>query len=128
MVVKTYSNRQAGFFIVSEANRTRSRATIVVQQGQVLEAGAVLALNAATGRYAAYDNDGTAPRSAARAILFAAVDATDGPKEAVALVRDCEVHGDEIVFAGSEDTGDKEAAYADLATHGIIVRFEERVT
>lgn len=128
MVTKVYSNRQPGFFIVSEANKTRSRATIVVAQGEVLEAGTVLALIAASGQYASYDNDGTTTTNAARAILFAAVDATDGPKEAVAIVRDAEVHGDEIVFANTEDTGDREAAYADLATHGIIVRFEERVT
>lgn len=127
MVVKTYDNRQPGHFIVSEANKTRSRATVVIAQGEVLHAGAVLALRP-SGQYASYDNDGTSITNAARAILFAAVDATDGPVEAVAIVRDAEVHGDELVFENSEDTGDREAAYADLATHGIIVRFETRVT
>ena len=128
MVTKVYENRQPGGFIVSEANKTRSRATIVVAQGEVLKAGAVLALIAATGQYTSYDNDGTSVSNAARAILFAAVDATDGPVEAVAIVRDAEVHGDELVFENTEDTGDREAAFADLATHGIIVRFEQRVT
>lgn len=127
MVTKTLA-RAAGHFIVSEANKTRSRATITIAAGENLVAGQVLALNAGTGYYEAYDNDGTTTTNAARAILFDAVDATDGLKEGVAIVRDAEVHGDEIVFAGSEDTGDKEAAFADLATHGIIVRFEERVT
>ena len=127
MSVKTLS-KGAGHFIVSEANKTRSRATVVIAHGEVLKAGAVLALNTNTGKYEGYDNDGTTVTNAAAAILFDAVDATDGDVEAVAIVRDAEVHGDEIVFAGSEDTGDKEAAYADLKTKGIIVRFEERVT
>lgn len=128
MVTKVYSNRQPGHFLVSEANKTRSRATVVIAAGEVLEPGTVLALVAATGQYTSYDNDGTSISQTARAILFGKVDATDGPKEAVAIVRDAEVHGDEIVFANTEDTGDREAAFADLATHGIIVRFEERVT
>jgi hypothetical protein len=127
MTTKTQAKR-AGFFIVSEANKTRSRATITIAEGENLVAGQVLALNSGSGKYEAYDNDGTSTTNAARAILFDAVDATDADKEGVAIVRDAEVHGDEIVFASSEDTGDKEAAYADLATHGIIVRFEERVT
>ena len=129
MTTKVFSNRRAGFFLVSEANKTRSRATIVVDAGQgKLEAGTVLALKP-NGRYGAYDNDGTAATNAARAILFDGVDTTTlGAQKAVAIVRDAEVHGNEIVFKASEDTGDKEAAYADLATQGIIVRFETRVT
>lgn len=127
MTTKTFV-KGAGHFIVSEAAKTRSRATITIAQGEVLRAGAVLALNSGSGKYEGYDNDGTSTTNAAAAILFDAVDATDGDVEAVAIVRDAEVHGDEIWFASSEDTGDKEAAYADLALKGIIVRFEERVT
>lgn len=127
MTVKTLA-KTAGFFLVSEANKTRSRAVVTIAEGENLVAGQVLALNASTGKYEAYDNDGTSDTNAAAAILFDAADATDGDVEAVAIVRDAEVHGDEIVFASSEDTGDREAAFADLATKGIIVRFEERVT
>jgi hypothetical protein len=127
MVVKTQA-KTAGFFIVSEANKTRSRAVVTIASGEDLVAGQVLALNSGSGKYEAYDNDGTSTTNAAAAILFDAADATDGDVEAVAIVRDAEVHGDEIVFAASEDTGDREAAFADLATKGIIVRFEERVT
>lgn len=120
--------KRAGFFLVSEGNKTRSRATVTIARGENLKAGAVLALNAVTGKYEGYDNDGTTTTRTAAAILFDDTDATSADKDAVAIVRDAEVHGNEIVFAGSEDTGDKEAAYADLATKGIIVRFEERVT
>lgn len=127
MTVKTEGKRR-GEFIVSEANGFRSRATVTIAEGENLQAGAVLALNSDSGKYEAYDNDGTTTTNAARAILYDNVDATDGDMEAVALVRDCEVNAEELVWANSEDTGDKEAAYADLATHGIIVRFEERVS
>lgn len=127
MVVKTQAKR-AGFFLVSEGNKTISRATVTIAHGEDLVAGQVLALNAGTGKYEAYDNDGTTTTRTAAAILFDACDATAADKDAVAIVRDAEVHGNEIFFAASEDTGDKEAAYADLALKGIIVRFEERVT
>lgn len=42
--------------------------------------------------------------------------------KAVAFVRDCEVHGDEIVWPATYNSGDKAAAIAVLAQHGIIVR------
>lgn len=128
MAIKTYTPGRPGFFIVSEAEKTRSRDTVTIAMGEVLKAGAVLALNSSTGKYEGYDNDGTGVTNAARAILFADCDATEGDKAAVAITRDAEVHGDELIFATSEDTGDREAAFADLKTHGIIVRFEERVT
>ncbi len=127
MTVKTQA-KTAGFFLVSEGNKTISRAVVTIAHGENLVAGQVLALNTSSGKYEAYDNDGTTTTRTAAAILFDAADATDADVEAVAIVRDAEVHGDEIVFAASEDTGDKEAAFADLATKGIIVRFEERVT
>lgn len=128
MTVFTDPNRRRGGFIVSESNPHRSRAVITVAEGEDLQAGQVLALNSSTDKYEAYDNDGTSTTNVARAILYDRCDATDGDKEAVALVHDCEVNAEELVWAASEDTGDKEAAYADLETHGIIVRFEERVT
>ena len=127
MTVKT-EGKHRGHFLVSESNGHRSRAVVTIAQGEVLSAGAVIALNSSTGKYEGYDNDGTTTTNAARAVLYDNVDATSADVDAVAIVRDAEVNGEEIVFANSEDTGDKEAAYADLATHGIIVRFEERVS
>jgi hypothetical protein len=118
--VKT-EGTHAGAFIVSEANKTRSREIITVKHGQVLEAGAVIAYQTSTKKYVAYHNDETS--LAAKAVLFDKVDATDGDVQAVALVRDCEVNGHELVWADTEDTGDKDAAIVDFATVGIIVRY-----
>lgn len=120
--------KHAGHFIVSEANKTRSREVITVAQGEILKAGSVIAKHPTSGKYYSYDNDGTTTTRAAAAILFDNVDATDGAVKAVAIVRDAEVNGDEIFFETSEDTGDKDAAIADLKLVGIICRFADRVT
>lgn len=119
MTVKT-EGQHAGHFIISEANGHRSRETITVKQGEVLSAGAVIALQTSTGKYIEYQNDET--DLAAKAILFDNVDATDGDVEAVAIVRDAEVNGSDLQWADTEDTGDRDAAVVDLATQGIIVR------
>lgn len=124
MVTKT-EGFHAGHFIVSEANKTRSREIITVRAGEVLAAGTVLALAASggsSGKYLAYGNDETSVGAAAAAILFDSVDATDGDVEAVALVRDCEVNAEEIVWNDLQDTADRVAGIADLATKGIICR------
>jgi hypothetical protein len=117
MTVKTEGPHSGGF-IVSEANGHRSREIITIAAGQVLQAGAVLAVLA--GVYEEYNND--ASFNAAAAILLDNVDASDGAVRATALVRDCEVNGGELVFADSEDSGDRDAAVADLKALGIIVR------
>lgn len=127
MVVLTENLRRPGFFLVSEAERTRSRSVVTVAAGQNLVAGQVVGYNDDL-KLVAYDNDGTDASSTAKAVLFASVDATDGEKLGVVIARDAEVNGEELFFAASEDTGDKEAAYADLAAVGIIVRFEQRRT
>lgn len=119
MTIKT-EGQHAGHFIISEANGHRSREVITVKSGEVLNAGAVIALQSSTGKYIEYQNDET--DLAAKAILFDNVDASDGDVEAVALVRDCEVKGANLQWADTEDTGDRDAAVTDLALQGIIVR------
>lgn len=121
MTVKT-EGYHAGHFMVSDANGRRSREEITIAEGQVLKAGAVLALNTDTGKYEAYSNDGTSVTAAAAAILWDNVDATDGDVQATAIVRDAEVNLAELQFGDGEDTGDREAAIADLKALGIIAR------
>lgn len=122
--VKTEGKRR-GEFLISEAEGNRAREIVTAAHGEVWVPGQVLAKNTHTLKYEAYDNDGTTTTNAAAAISYDHVDATSADKDAVVLIRDCEVNGDELVFAGTEDSGDKNAAFADLKTHGIIVRFED---
>lgn len=123
MVTKT-EGRHAGHFIVGEdeTEGLRSREIITVAEGQVLQAGAVIAKNASTGKYEAYDNDGTSDTNAAAGVLFDNVDATDGDVEAVAIVRDASVNLAELIFEDTEDTNDQAAAVADLLALGIVCR------
>lgn len=110
----------AGGFILSEANGQRSREQITVLSGEVLEAGAVLGKISASGKYVKYDDDGTDDgRRTAAAVLYDAVDATDGDLEAAAIVRDAEVNGDELVWNSDDEV---DAGVADLLSVGIIVR------
>jgi len=125
MTVKTQSFG-AGHFMISEAAGHRSREQITIAAGEVLKAGSVLSKNSVTGNYVGYDNDDTTTEDDAAAILWDDVDATGGTKQAAAIVRDAEVNGDELIFGDTEDTGDREAAVADLLAVGIICRFENR--
>lgn len=125
MTVKT-EGFHAGHFMISEANGHRSRAIVTIASGENLRAGTVLARNSVTGEYVAYDNDDTTTEDDAAAILWDNVDASDGAKEATAIVRDAEVNGDELQWGDNEDTGDREAAVTDLAAVGIICRFENK--
>lgn len=119
MTELTEKPRTAGF-ILSEANGRRSRDNVTIAQGEVLQAGAVIAQSASTGKWQGYQNDETT--LAAKGILIEAVDATSGDVEAAAIVRDAEVIGPQLVWEDTEDTGDREAAVQDLAAAGIIVR------
>jgi len=110
----------AGGFIVSEANGNRSREQVTILSGEVLEAGAVLGKITSGGKYVKYDNDGTDDgRRVAFAILYDAVDASDGDVEATIIARDAEVNGEELVWQSSDEV---EAGIADLLAVGIIVR------
>lgn len=123
MVTKT-EGRHAGHFLVGEdtTEGMRSREIITVAAGQNLVAGAVIAKNSGSGKYEAYDNDSTTTTDEAAAVLFDNCDATDGDKEAVAIVRDASVNLAELVFEDTEDTNDQLAAVADLLAVGIVCR------
>jgi co-chaperonin GroES (HSP10) len=120
MTELTEKARAAGF-ILSEANGQRSRDNIMIAAGEgELEAGTVVAYKTSTGKYVVYQNDET--DLAAKAIIIYPVNATSADVEVAAIVRDAEVIGPQLRWANTEDTGDRDAAVADLASVGIIVR------
>ncbi|MDQ7990174.1 MAG: head decoration protein [Candidatus Dactylopiibacterium sp.] len=109
--------RRTGEHIISEASGTRSREVVTIVSGAgKLFPGQVLGKITASGKFDAYDNsDTTTGIGAAAAVLYSAVDATNGDVKAVVHVRDCEV-------TSSLLTGIDTAGTADLATLGVIVR------
>jgi len=116
--------RHAAEFVMSEANRQRSRDTITVLAGEgILKPGAVLGRVTAGGKYklttvAAVDGSETAA-----AVLLYEVDATAGDVAVAAIARDAEVNGKLISFGADVDSqAEIDAKIADLAARGIIVR------
>lgn len=128
MTVFTESTHTAGF-IVSESNGTRSREVVSVGGSAAHPAGTVLHNDSGTYVPLAVDTGVSPPTiSQADAILYAAVDATDGAVDAVVIARDAEVNWDHLVMP--TDVIDAQANSADLyaaiktnlANAGIIAR------
>jgi hypothetical protein len=114
---------RAGNFLTSEANGTLSRASITILSGEgVLLPGTVLAKITASGKYVKYDNAGSDGSETAAAVLYAGVDATSADTAAVGIVRLAEVEAASLVWFSGAITGDKTAAYADLAVAHVIAR------
>ena len=121
MTVKT-EGVHAGGFLVSEANKTRSREMVYINAGQVLKAGQVLGKLTVGGHYKAFDNALGDGSQTVAGILFDNVDTTAGEKKATVIVRDAEVNKEELVWQDSIDSGEQETALVALAALGIIAR------
>ncbi len=119
----SYTEPQRPFeFLISEADGTLSRETVVIVAGSAgLVPGLVLGKITASGKYAPYDDDNADGTETAVAILLEAVDATADVSAAV-VFRLAEVKTAALQWAGTNDAGDKTAAYVDLATKFIIAR------
>jgi hypothetical protein len=114
--------KHAGGFIKSEANGARSRENVTIASGQDLQAGAVLGALTSSGEYIAFNNDGNTGEETAAGILIGPCDASGGAKAAAIIARDAEVLEEELVWAATEDSGDKAAGIVELAALGIIAR------
>jgi len=114
--------KHTGEFIVSQANGARSRAAITVKSGQTIDVGELVGIETATGKYVAYDPDGTiAGSDTVAGISYAAVDATDGDMSAVIIARDAEVRGSDLTY-NEATPGTVTTEVAGLKALGIIVR------
>lgn len=127
--VLTDANRRAGGFLVSELPKTGSRSTATLKSGENLSAGAVLQKEDSTGKYIQYDagNSNIDDGPGAVAILFDAVDASDGDLDCVVIDKDAEVQGDELLWADDQDTSDQAAGVQALLSVGIKCRYEDVV-
>jgi len=77
---------------------------------------------AGSGKYVAYNQDGTDGSEVAAAILYDNTDASTADQEAVAIVRDAEVNGNDLTWPSDIEDAEKNAAIAQLAELGVIVR------
>lgn len=116
--------RHPGEFLMSEANRQRSRDNITVASGAgVIAPGTVLGKVTASGKYlasAAGADDGS---QTAVAVALYGCDATSADANIAAIVRDAEVNGAVLTYHADRDQpAEKAAANAALAAVGIIVR------
>ena len=110
-------------FILSEANGSRSRASIVVASGAgILAAGTVLGANSA-GKYLPSTVAAGDGEEVATAVLAYGVDATSADVSVAAIVRDAEVVVSELAYAADVDQdAEKLAKQVQLAAVGIISR------
>jgi hypothetical protein len=110
-----------GEFMFSEGNGRIARDVGTLISGQNLVAGSVLGKITASGKWtmvAPAAGDGS---EVARAILFAAVDASGGDKPCVLITRIAEVNQAELNFAALNG-GQITTAIAQLAAQNILVR------
>jgi len=111
----------AGEFIASEANGSRSREVVTIDTGDLV-AGQVLGVITASGKYVAFNQDAVDGSEVAAAILYDNTDASTADQEAVAIVRDAEVNGNDLTWPSDIEDAEKTAAIAQLAELGVIVR------
>ncbi len=84
--------------------------------------GFTVTVAAGSGHYKMWNPANVDGSQVASAILFEAVDATDGALPGVGLVRDLEVNASELVWFTGATTDNKAAGLAQLAAAGIIGR------
>lgn len=75
-----------------------------------------------SGKYKTYDDDNRDGSQTATCILYTPVDASSDDQSALAIVRNAEVDSAKLIWAATNDSGDKTAGITDLAARGILVR------
>lgn len=109
-------------FVKYEAPQGYSREDITILSGQNLARGTVLGKITASGKYIAYINAASDGSGVAAGVLLDAVDASAADAKGVAIVRHAMVSKSALVFGGSPSQGDKDAAYVELETAGVLCR------
>ncbi len=113
--------RHTGEHLISDLGSiSRDVVTIASGSGK-LAPGRVLSKLSAGGKYVPYDNVGTDGSEVAKAILYAAVDATSADVRAVVHSRLCEVKAS-LLDWGAVDGAGQTAGLADLAGSYVIGR------
>lgn len=114
--------RHAAEFLVSEANGHRSRETVTIASGENLEAGAVLGQVSADSTYKLYDPGNADGSETAVAVLYDAVDATDGEEPGVIIARDAEAAADALTWFDGASEAQIDTGTGELENVGIVAR------
>lgn len=116
--------RDAGEFLLSEANGNRSRDVVTVASGSgVIAPGTILGKLTSGGKYQPSPATGTDGSQTAVAVALYGCDATSADQKLVVVARDAEVNVNLLSYASTVDDATKKAAKAtQLAAVGIIVR------
>jgi hypothetical protein len=111
-----------GGLLVWEAFRDYTREVVTIAAGDLFP-GTVLGKVTASGNYAVHDPGATDGTETAVAVLWGRCDSTGGEVPGVALVRGpAVVKRQDLVFAGSPNEAEIDAAHAALLSAGILVR------
>lgn len=108
-----------GEFLVSEANGHRSRSTVTIASGENLEAGAVLGEVTADGTFKLYNPNNADGSETAVAVLYGAVDASDGEIEGVAIDNDAVVDPAMLTWFDGATDAEKTTGLSELRNVGI---------
>ena len=108
-------------FIVSEANRHRSRDDVTMTSGAFMP-GEVMGKITASGKFTAWDPAAADGSENAAGINIAGIDASAADKTGALLIRDAEVNEDLLTFDGGANAGEITTAKAQLVALGIIIR------
>jgi hypothetical protein len=114
--------KTTGEFIISEANGGRARDTGTLVSGNNLEAGTILGIVTASGKYTRHAHGASDGSETVAGVLYDNVDATDADTEAVIFVRDCIVAESKLTYSDGAGAGDIATANTELEALGIIVR------
>lgn len=105
-----------GEFILSEANGTRSRETVIVSaSAPAMVSGTAVGVISATGHYTKYDNAATDGSQTCKGVLYTGVQDIATTQKAVVIARDAEI-------SFQRTAGIDSNAQADLLALGIAVR------
>jgi hypothetical protein len=121
-VTPLVENWHDGGFIVSEANGHLSRDGITLTGGAFIMAGTVLGLVTASGNFAPLNPAAADGSQTAAGILFGGRDTTTANQPAVAITRNAEVNGNELVWPTGITPAQITTATAQLKALNILVR------
>ena len=120
MTILTEGARTADF-LVSESNGYRSRAEVVVDAtGGALEAGTIMGIVTANGKYVRHDAAAVDGSETEAGILFEGIGAVEDNR--TVIVRDAEVNEAHLTYEVGADQAQIDASNAALAGLGIVVR------